>query len=150
MSKLLTPSRHPAAQVPPWGPARRLAFWLVAAVAGAVLVLSGVETFTADPRQGEGWIGGPIQAVFVGGPLVLVAVGLRSPRREVARRTAVASLLLALVVTFVLVMQILDPNETDADRLFQGLGLLVYLTAFAVELPAFSGRWPPDGPEARS
>ena len=128
---------------PPYGAARRLVFWIVVAAAGVVLVLSAVETFTADPHEGEGWIGGPIQAIFAGGPLVAVAIGLRSNRQSIAKRTAVASLLLALVVSFVLVMQLLDPNETISDRLGQALALLVYLTAFAVEVPAFTRRWPP-------
>jgi Mn2+/Fe2+ NRAMP family transporter len=52
------------------------------------------------------------------------------------------SLLLALVVGFVLVMQLLDANETTLDRLTQGLGVLVYLAAFAVEVPAFGSHWP--------
>ncbi len=128
---------------PPHSAARRLVFWIVVAAAGVVLVLSAVETFTADPHEGEGWIGGPIQAIFAGGPLVAVAIGLRSNRQSIAKRTAVASLLLALVVGFVLVMQLLDPNETISDRLGQALAALVYLAAFAVELPAFTRRWSP-------
>jgi len=128
---------------PPYSAARRLVFWIVVAAAGVVLVLSAIETFTADPHEGEGWIGGPIQVIFAGGPLVAVAIGLRSNRQSIAKRTAIASLLLALVVSFVLVMQLLDPNETTSDRLWQAITVLVYLTAFAVELPAFTRRWPP-------
>ena len=123
--------------------ARRLVFWIVVAAAGVVLVLSAVETFTADPHEGEGWIGGPIQAIFAGGPLVGVAIGLRSNRQSTAKRTAIASLLLALLVSFVLVMQLLDPNETTSDRLSQASAVLLYLTAFVVELPAFTHRRPP-------
>ena len=130
---------------PPYSAARRLVFWIVVAAAGVVLVLSAIETFTADPHEGEGWIGGPIQAIFAGGPLVAVSIGLRSIRRKIAKRTAVASLLLALVAAFVLVMQLLDPNETTSDRLWQAVAILVYLASFAVELPAFTRRWPPPG-----
>ena len=132
-----------AARRPPYSAARRVVFWIVVAAAGVVLVMSAIATFPSDPQEGEGWIGGPIQAIFAGGPLVAVAIGLRSHRQSIAKRTAVASLLLALLVTFVLVMQLLDPNETTSDRLVQGLAALVYLTAFAVELPAFKGQWPP-------
>ncbi len=132
-------------RMPPHSSARHAVFWVVVAAAGVVVVLSAIETFVADYRSGEGWVGGPIEAVLAGGPLVLVAVGLRSRRRNIARRTAVASLLFALVVTFVLVMQVLDPNETNGDRLLQGFAVLVYLAAFSVELPAFSRRWPPSG-----
>ncbi len=82
------------------------------------------------------------RGVFAGGPLIPVAIGLRSRARGTARRTAVASLLLALAVGFVLVMQVLDPNETNLDRFVQGAALIVYLSAFAVELPAFGGHWP--------
>ena len=131
-------------KAPPCSAARRLVFWIVAGAAGVVLVLSAIETFTADPHEGEGWIGGPIQAIFAGGPLVAIAIGLRSNRKSIAKRTAIASLLLALVVSFVLVMQLLDPNETTSDRLLQAFGALVYLAAFAVEMPALSRRWPPD------
>src|SRR5512142_2016052 len=105
-----TPPRVPARSPLPLAPARRFVFWLAAATAGAVLVFSVIETFTADPHEGEGWIGGPIVAIFAGGPLIAVTFGLRSPRQRVARRTAVAALLLAFAVTFVLVMQLLDPN----------------------------------------
>jgi peptidoglycan/LPS O-acetylase OafA/YrhL len=116
--------------------------WALLAAAGIVVIGSIIEAFAADPQQGAGWIGGPIQAIFVGGPLIAIGFGLRSPRRSVARRTAVASLLLALVVGFVLVMQLIDPNETVADRLVQCSGMVVYLAAFIVELPAFTSRWP--------
>ena len=116
--------------------------WVVAATACAALVAAVIVTFTADRHQGEGWIGGPILAVFRGGPLIAVAFGLRSRRQDVAKWTAIAALLLALIVAFVLVMQILDPNETGLDRLEQGFGVLVYLAVFVVELPAFTSRWP--------
>jgi len=132
----------PSTRMPPYSSARRVVFWIVVAAAGVVLVMSAIETFTADPHEGEGWIGGPIQAIFAGGPLVVVAVGLRSRRKTIAKRTAIASLVLAALVTFVLVMQLLDPNETNPDRLEQALAVLVYLAAFAVEVPAFTGQWP--------
>lgn len=129
--------------------ARRLVFWVVVAAAAVVVIASIVQTFTADPHEGEGWIGGPIQLVLAGGPLVAVAIGLRSQRQGVAKKTAIASLLLAFVVGFVLVAQLLDPNETLQDRLVQGVALLVYLAAFAVELPALTGHWPTSHPPAR-
>ncbi|HET9076116.1 MAG TPA: hypothetical protein VFN68_04225 [Acidimicrobiales bacterium] len=120
------------------------------AAAGVVIVLSAIETFTADPSQGEGWIGGPIEAVFAGGPLILIAVGLRSDLKRTAVRTAVAALLLACVVGFILVMQVLDPNENNLDRAAQAAAALVYLAAFAVEVPAFGSGWPSDDrPPAR-
>lgn len=122
--------------------ARRVVFWVVVVAAAVVVVASIVETFTADPHEGEGWIGGPIQLVFAGGPLIAVAIGLRSQRQSVAKKTAIASLLLALVVGFVLAMQLLDANETTLDRVTQGLAVLVYLAAFAVEVPAFGSHWP--------
>lgn len=135
---------------PPYSPARRVVFWIVVVAAGIVMILSAIETFTADPGEGEGWIGGPIQAVFAGGPLVLIAVGLRSQAQRMAKRTAVASLLLACLVGFVLVMQVLDPNETNLDRAGQAAAFLVYLAAFAVEVPAFTSHWPTDdGPVPR-
>ena len=137
-----TPPRIPAALPLPHALARRVVFWVVVATAGVVLVASIFASFPADPQQGEGWIAGPIMAIFMGGPLIAVAFGLRSPRQSVARRTAIGALLLALAVGFVLVMQLLDPNETAADRLEQGFGVLLYLAAFAVELPAFTSQWP--------
>lgn len=119
--------------------ARQVTFLGVLAVIAVVSVASVVETFTADPREGEGWIGGPLQFLFLAGPLIAVGIGLRSRRQDVARRTAVASLLLALAAGFVLVMQVLDENETFGDRLVTALGVLLYLAVFAVELPAFTG-----------
>lgn len=118
--------------------------------AAVVVILSAIEMVTADPHEGEGWIGGPIQAIFAGGPLAIVAVGLRSRRQSIAKRTAIASLLCASVVTFVLIMQLLDPNETDWDRALQGLALVVYLAAFAVELPAFGSKWVPSDPASQT
>ena len=121
--------------------ARRVVSWMTLVAGGVVVVTSLVTGFIADPQQGEGWIGGPIEAVFAGGPLIAVGFGLRSPRRVVARRTAIASLALALLVGFVLMMQLLDPNETGSDRMLNSLGLIMYIAAFAVELPAFTRRW---------
>jgi hypothetical protein len=59
----------------------------------------------------------------------------------VARRTAIASLALALLVGFVLVMQLLEPYETASDTVPNSLGLIMNIAAFAVELPAFTRRW---------
>jgi peptidoglycan/LPS O-acetylase OafA/YrhL len=130
--------------VPPLSATRRAVSWAVL-VAGCVMVIASIiEAFTADPQQGEGWIGGPIQAVFAGGPLVAVGFGLRSGRRTAARKTAIASLLLALVVGFVLVMQLVDPNETSSDRLLNAAAIVVYLAALVVEIPSFTSQWPPD------
>ena len=128
--------------MPPYSSARRVVSWVVLVAGGVVVIASLIEAFTADPQQGEGWIGGPIQAVFAGGPLIAIGFALRSSRRSIARRTGVASLLLTLVVGFVLVMQLIDPNETTSDRLLQGFAMFVYLAAFFVELPAFTRRWP--------
>ena len=129
--------------------ARRRVSWLILVVGGFVVVTSLIRGFTADPQQGEGWIGGPIEAVFAGGPLLAVGFGLRSTRQVVARRTAVAALALALVVGFVLVMQLLDPNETAADRMLNALALVMYLAASFVEVPAFTGHWGPGATSAR-
>lgn len=126
---------------------------------GAVaIVLSLVSGFTGDPQQGEGWGGGVIEAVFVGVPLVVIGLGLRSRRRDISRRTAVGAGVLAVLVGFVLVMQLLDPNETTASRLVNVVGLVAYGAAVVVELPAFRGprgtdeipadRLPPDDPPA--
>ena len=122
--------------------ARTAVFWLVIATIAVVVVSSAVETFTADPHNGEGWIGGPSQLVLAGGPLVLLAVGLRSGARSVARRTAILAAVFAVVVGFVLVMQLLDPNETARDRAVQAFVLVLFLAVFAVEASAFDGRSP--------
>lgn len=53
--------------------ARHIVFWVVAAAG-----MSIVDTLTADPREGEGWVGGPIELVFAAGPLIAVAIGLRA------------------------------------------------------------------------
>ena len=128
----------------PWVTARRAVLWLVAAAFAAVLVGSAIETVTADPSTGEGWIGGPIQFVLAGGPLLLVSIGLRSPSRAVAQRTAVGAAALLVLVGVVLVAQLRDANEMLADRLVQAGAMLVYLAVLVVELPAFTDRWPPD------
>ena len=119
--------------------ARRVVFWCVVIAAALVAVMSVVETVTADPQQGEGWIGGPFERVLAGGPLVLVAIGLRSESERTARRTAIAAMIFAGVVGVVLVMQLLDANETVLNRLIQVGALVLYLAVCAVELPAFSG-----------
>ena len=76
--------------------------------------------------------------------MILVAIGLRARRRVVARRTAIASLVFAGLAGFVLVMQIVDPNETVANRMVQVAAICVFLAACAVEAPAFGSSWPPD------
>ncbi len=124
----------------PLATARWVVSWVTLVAGGVVVVTSLVNGFTADPQQGEGWIGGPIEAVFAGGPLIAIGFGLRSRSRLVARRTAIASLALALLVGFVLVMQLLDPHETAWDRVLNLFGLIIYIAAFIVELPAFVGR----------
>lgn len=125
----------------PHATARRAVSWAILAAGVVAASASLVYGFTEDPGEGEGWIGGVFEAVFMGGPLLAVALGLRSSRRDVARRTAIAALVLAALVAFVLVMQLLDPNEIASDRVVTGLGLVAYLAAFVVELPAVrSGR----------
>ena len=110
--------------------------------AGAIAVVGSlIGGFTSDPRQGEGWGGGVVEAVVVGFPLVAIGLGLRSSRRDVAQRVAIGSGVLAVLVAFVLVMQLLDPNETTPDRLVNLVGLAAYVAAVLVELPAFGDRW---------
>jgi hypothetical protein len=128
--------------MPPYSTARRVLSWALLALGVVVVIVSLVQGFTADPNQGEGWIGGPIQAVFMGGPLLAIGLSLRSQQRLIARRTAVASVSLAVLVGFVLVMQLLDSNEIASDRLLSGAGVIVYLAAFVIELPSFTTRWP--------
>lgn len=139
----------PATPGVPHPTARRLVFVVIVAAAAVVLVLSTITTITADPRAGEGWIGGPLEAILAGGPLVAVAAGLRSRRATTARRTAVGALVCALVAAFVLTMQLLDPNEIASDRAVQGVAIAVYLAAFVVELPAFGPTWVRDDPARR-
>ena len=129
--------------------ARLVVSWAMVVAGGLLAVASTVSGFRADPQQGEGWIGGLIEAVFAGGPLLAVGLGLRSRRATVARRTAIASLALALLVAFVLVMQLLDPNETSSDRLLNSVALALYVAAFTVELPVLRDHWTTREPSAR-
>jgi len=95
-------------------------------------VLSVVHLFTGDPRQGEGWVGGLIELAV---PLAGVALGLRSARPSVCPPDRGEPLILAIVVGFVLVMQLLDPNETAANRTEPAVGCGLYLGALILELP---------------
>ncbi|MGN6605693.1 MAG: hypothetical protein ACTHMS_01595 [Jatrophihabitans sp.] len=113
--------------------ARRAVWWAVVALAGFVTIASVIDTATADPRSGEGWIGGPLLFVLAGGPLIAVALGMRSPRPGVARATGLAALLLALAAAALLVVQLRDRGETPADRLLQLAASVVYLGVFLVE-----------------
>lgn len=133
----------------PLATARHVLAWILVAAGAIAAVVSLVAGFTGDPSQGAGWGGGVTEALLVGGPLVAIGLGLRSRRREIARRTAVAAALLAGAVAFVLVMQLLDPNETTADRLLNAAGVVAYLAAVLVELPAFGDprRWDAELPQ---
>ncbi|TAM83736.1 MAG: hypothetical protein EPN43_12960 [Jatrophihabitans sp.] len=113
---------------------RRVVFWIVVAATVAAVVVAIGDGL--NPDNAEGWVAAPIELAFMALPLALVAVGLHSGNRRVARRTAVAALVLAVAVTFVLVMQLVDPNETLRDRLIQAGALAVYLAAFGVEAPS--------------
>jgi hypothetical protein len=121
----------------PGATSRTVISWLLLGGGAIAIVVSLIGVFTGDPQQGEGWAGPAIEAVFVGGPLLGVGLGLRSGRRTIARRVAICSGVLAALVAFVLVMQLLDPNETTADRLINLLGLIAYVAGTLVELPAF-------------
>jgi hypothetical protein len=129
---------------------RRVVSWVLLVAAVVVSVWSMVVAFTTGADQGEGWIAGPIEVLFMGVPLFLVGLGVRSDRREVARRTVVACAVLVVLVGFVLVMQLLDPNEVLEDRLVQVVGLVLYLSALVVDAPAFTDRWPPPPPDRAS
>lgn len=135
----------------PWKLGRAIVVWVVLAAVAGVVAMSVVDGLNG-PQGGAGadWGLGLTEALLTGTPLVAVAVGLRSSSRATARRTAVAAFVLALIVTFVLVSQLLDRNEILRDRLVQGLALSVYLMAAVVELPAFTGRWPSRPPMGRT
>lgn len=106
---------------------------LVAGV--AVVVVSLLNGFTSDPRSGEGWGGGVLAAVLAGGPLIAIGTALRSQNPSVARRTAAAAAGAAAVVAFVLVMQVLDENESAVNRAITFVALVMYVVAAAVEVP---------------
>lgn len=120
--------------------ARRVVSWAMLAAGTVAVIASLVKGFTEDPREGEGWLGGVVEAVVMGGPLLAVAFGLRSSRRTTARRTAIAAFVFAVLAAFVLVMQLLDANEIASDRVVSGLGVAAYLAAFVTELPAFTAK----------
>lgn len=109
--------------------------WVLLTCGVVVVIVSLVNGFTSDPQTGEGWGGGVVAAVFAGGPLLAVGTALRSEKQHVARWTVAAAAAAALVVAFVLLMQVLDDNESVANRAITALALAAYVLAAAVELP---------------
>lgn len=114
---------------------RRTVSWVLLASGVVVVIASLVHGFTSDPQVGEGWGGGIVAAVFAGGPLLAVGAALRSQKRHVARWTVAASAAAAAVAAFVLAMQVLDGNESIANRAVTSTVLAAYVIAAAVELP---------------
>jgi hypothetical protein len=113
--------------------------WVLLTGGVAVVVASLVSGFTSDPQTGEGWGGGLLIAVLAGGPLLALGAALRSQKQHVARRAVVAAAAAAAVVAFVLVMQLLDENETAFDRVVSSVALMAYVLAAVVELPLARG-----------
>ena len=109
--------------------------WVLLTGGVAVVIVSLVNGFTSDPQAGEGWGGGVVAAVLAGGPLLAVGTALRSEKQRVARWTVAAAAAAALVVAFVLVMQVLDGNESTANRAITSVALATYVIAAVVELP---------------
>jgi hypothetical protein len=109
--------------------------WVLLTGGVAVVIVSLVNGFTSDSQAGEGWGGGVVAAVFAGGPLLAVGTALRSEKQHVARLTLVAAAAAAVLVAFVLVMQVLDENESMANRAMTTVALAAYVIAAVVELP---------------
>ena len=117
-------------------PVRRTVSWALIAAGVVVVIVSLIDGFTSDPQSGEGWGGGVMAAVFAGGPLLAVGAGLRSSNPHIARWTAVGAVSAATAVTFILVMQLLDGNETTANQAVTAMALVGYVLAAVVELPS--------------
>ena len=123
-----------------WSSARRIVSWILIVGGVVVVIVSLINGFTSDPQNGEGWGGGVTAAVFAGGPLLAVGIGLRSPDRRIGRWTGAAAVAAAVVVAFVLVMQLLDENETTTNHLITSAALVAFVLAAVTEIPAFTKR----------
>ena len=112
-------------------------------VLAVVMAVAGIVDSIVDPSGEQlGWGEAVLGVVLVAGPMMAVGLTLRSADRHRLRVIAVCSGILVALVTFVLVMQLLDPNEIAKDRLVQVVGLIAYLAAFVVSVPAFTSRSP--------
>lgn len=106
-----------------------------------VMAIAGMVDSAVDPSGEQlGWGEVVLGVVLVAAPMSAIGLALRSADRRRLRVIAVFSALLVVLVGFVLVMQLIDTNEILKDRLVQATGLLAYLSAFVVSVPAFSPR----------
>jgi hypothetical protein len=119
------------------------------------VILGAVAVATEPPGSYTGW-GETLTGTFITvALLVAVGLGLRSPRRGVARTTAVMALILAALVSVMMLGYLFwghdwstfTPRQQTIASLDMIPSIAVYLAAFLAGLPAFGRRWPvpPDG-----
>ena len=140
----------PLAPVPPYGRTRRVVSWLALGLAGAEVIVGVVAVATEPPGSPTGW-GEDLGMTFITVvPLVAVGLALRSPRRGVARTTAVLALIVAALISLTLLGYLFWGHDwsgfTAGQKTIASLEMIppiaVYLAAFLAELPAFGRRWP--------
>lgn len=134
--------------------ARNLISWLAIGMAGLVVITTAISSAaypTAEAAPGQfDWVNFVANVIFLAVPLVLVGLGLRSPRRGVARATALLALVLAALLTVTLLGHAFWGHDWVGyaigakvlDVLGGGPPALVCLAAFLVELPSFTRTWP--------
>jgi hypothetical protein len=139
-----------SASAPPCARARLVVSWLALGLAGAEVIVGVVAVVTSPPGAPTGW-GEDLTEMFITVvPLVAVGLALRSPRRGVARTTAVMALTFAALVSVTLIGYLFWGHDWSGFTLRQktiySLEMIppvaVYLAAFLAELPAFGRRWP--------
>jgi hypothetical protein len=143
-------SSLPAASPPPWARTRRVVSWLALGLAGAEVILGVVAVVTEPPGSYTGWGEDLTETLITVVPLVAVGLALRSPRRGVARTTAVMALIFAALVSVTLLGYLFwghdwstfTPRQKTIASLDMIPSIAVYLAAFLAGLPAFGRRWP--------
>lgn len=126
----------------------RLTSWLVIGVTGVVVPLTALYSaqYPSYGVTGFDWAGFVASVILLAVPLLLVGLALRSPRRGVARATAVVAPILAALLAAILLGHAFwghdwigySAGQKVLDVLTLGLPVAAYLAVFFVEIPSFT------------
>jgi hypothetical protein len=135
-------------KLPPGARTRRVVSWLALGLAGAEVIVGVVAVATEPPGSYTGWGEDLTEMLITVVPLAAIGLALRSPRRGVARTTAVMALIFAALVSVTLLGYLFWGHDWSGFTLRQksiySLEMIppvaVYLAAFLAGLPAFRRR----------
>ncbi len=126
----------------------RLTSWLVIGVAGVAVLVTALYSamYPMYGVTGFDWSGFVAGLILLAVPLLLVGLALRSPRRGVARATAIIAPILAAILAAILLGHAFwghdwigySAGQKVLDVLSFAPPIAAYLAVFFVEIPSFT------------